>query len=291
MSWEFEQVAGPYGFTEGPVWDGEGVLFSDMPNDCIWRYVPATGACSVAYEDTGAANGLKFDEAGRLYTCEMVDRRIGRYDGEAYEVVVDRYEGDRLNSPNDLAIHDGVLWFTDPFYDAGWEPDDKVLELDHRSVYRLDLGDADADLERATTDTANPNGILVSPDGDRLYVADSAYGAENPSELLAYPIEDDGSLGERSVLHNFNPHRGIDGMCLDADGNLLATAGWAESGPGSLLYVFAPNGRVLETHPIPDPLPTNCAFGGPDLDDLYVTGSAGCLHRVETDRTGLLGPP
>lgn len=290
MSWQFERVAGPYGFTEGPVWDGGAVLFSDMPNDCIWRYDPETGECTVAYTDTGGANGLKLDEDGRLYACEMVGRRVVRYDGDDRTVIADRYEGARLNSPNDLAIEDGVLWFTDPFYDAGWEPDDKTLELDHRSVYRLDLTDEDAPLERATTDTAQPNGILVSPGRDRLYVADSAYGEGNPSELLAYPIEADGTLGERAVLHNFNPHRGIDGMCLDAAGNIVATAGWAESGPGSMVYVFAPNGRVLETHPLDDPLPTNCAFGGEDLSDLYVTGSEGSLHRARTDREGLLGP-
>lgn len=289
MSWQFERVAGPYGFTEGPVWDGEGVLFSDIPNDRVMRYVPETGECSVAYTETGGANGLKFDHVGRLYACEMVGRRIARYDGDR-TVVADRYEGARLNSPNDIAIETGTLWFTDPFYDADWEPDDKELELEHRSVYRVNLEADSFDLERVTTDTTQPNGILVSPEGDRLYVADSAYGDDTPSELRSYPIEAHGSLGEPTVLHNFNPHRGIDGMCLDTDGNIVATAGWAETGPGSMVYVFDPNGRVLETHPLTDPLPTNCAFGGDDLQDLYVTGSEGSLHRARTNRTGLLGP-
>ena len=290
MSWEFEQVAGPYGFTEGPVWDGDGVLFSDMPNDCIRRYDVATGDCEVVHEDTGAANGLKFDDDGRLYACEMVRRRIGRYDGDDYEVVVDHYEGDRFNSPNDLAIEDGVLWFTDPYYDTDWEPDDKELELDHRSVYRLDLRSG-GEVERVTTETANPNGLLVSPERDWLYVADSAYGPENPSRWLGYPLDADGTVGEPSVLHNFNPHRGIDGMCLDAAGNLVATAGWTDSGPGPLVYVFEPNGRVVATHPVPDELPTNCAFGGEDLQDLYVTGGSGGLYRARTELTGLLDAP
>ena len=92
---------------------------------------------------------------------------------------------------------------------------------------------------------------MVSRDGKWLYVAQSAYGDNNPRELRRYPINDDGSTGACEVLHNFYPHRGIDGICWDSDGNIIATAGWEESGPGPMLYVFASNGRVLETHPLP----------------------------------------
>jgi gluconolactonase len=298
MSWEFERVAGPYGFTEGPVWDGGGVLFTDIPNDRVMRYDVDTEECTVRHTGTGAANGLKLDADGALYACEMNGRRVGRYadgggdgdpDADGYEVVVDRYGGARFNSPNDLAIDDeGTVWFTDPFYDADWEPADKRLELDHRSVYRVDP-EAPETLTRVTHDTTNPNGLLVSPDGATLYVAQSDY--DGARELRAYPIAPDGSAGDYEVLHDFGPHRGIDGMCLDAEGNVVATAGAAESGPGPLIYVFTPSGRVLETHPTPDPRPTNCCFGGDDLATLYVTGSDGCLYRAATDRTGLLGAP
>ena len=288
MTWEFERVAGPFGFTEGPVWDGETVLFSDMPSATIRRYDPESGDCEVFAEETGAANGLKFDGRGRLYACEMVGRRVVRYTDGSVETVADRFEGDRFNSPNDLAIRGDSLWFTDPDYATDWEPDDKALDLDHRSVYHVDLSEGNR-LARVTDDTTQPNGILVSPDGGALYVAQSDY--DGPAELRAYPLRDDGSVGEHAVLHNFAPHRGIDGMCLDEDGNIVATAGSAESGPGPMLYVFTPAGRVLETHPVPDPLPTNCAFGGPDLDALYLTGGSGHLFRAETDRTGLLGAP
>jgi gluconolactonase len=106
--------------------------------------------------------------------------------------------------------------------------------------------------------------------------------------LVAYPINDDLTVGDKEVLYDFSPHRGIDGMCLDEDGNIVAAAGSGDSGPGSMLYVFAPDGRVIDTHPIPDSLPTNCAFAEADLSTIYATGGDGGLYRAETDRAGYL---
>ena len=294
MSWEFEQVAGPYGFTEGPAWNGEAVLFTDISTSRVMRYDPASGECTTFRSGTNEANGLIFDKDGELYACEgstlFTDgeggRRVSRYNANGTTTVVaQEFEGKRLNSPNDLAFDaQGRLWFTDPRY--GDETAD--LELDHRSVYRLDpLGDNSWEITRVTHDTTSPNGILVSRDGTWLYVAQSAYGDNNPRELRRYPINDDGSTGACEVLHNFYPHRGIDGMCWDSDGNIIATAGWEESGPGPMLYVFAPNGRVLETHPLPTDQPTNCTFGDPDLQTLYVT-AGGCLFRTRPGRKGYL---
>lgn len=134
-------------------------------------------------------------------------------------------------------------------------------------------------------------GILVSPDQRTLYVAQSEYGENKLRELRAYPINDDGSLGTYRVLHNFYPHRGIDGMCLDSEGNIVATAGWNESGPGPMIYVFSPTGRVLETHPVPVDRPTNCTFGGSDLRTLYVTTASGYLLRAQTSRSGYVPAP
>jgi len=289
MSWEFERVAGPYEFTEGPVWDGEGVLFTDIPTERVMRYDAATGETVVYREGTDAANGLKLGPDGHLYACEMAGRRVARYADGRSETVVDEFEGGRFNSPNDLAFDSaGDLWFTDPFYDTGWlDAETHGFDLDHRSVYRVDPADPET-LTRMTYDTTNPNGLLVSPDDERLYVAQSDYDGDR--ELRAYPIEDDG-LGEYEVLHNFYPHRGIDGMCFDEDGNVVATAGYEQGGPGPMVYVFAPDGRVLETHPVDVPRPTNCAFGDDDLRTLYLTGSDGFLRRARTDRRGLLGAP
>lgn len=292
MSWNFEQVVEGLEFTEGPVWDGEGVLFTDIPPGNIMRYVPETDECSVFRSDTGNANGLKLNADGELFGCEMGGRKMARYDADgSTTTVVDNYRGDRLHKPNDLAFDDqGRLWFSDPDYDVWWV-DDAERELDHDSVYRVDLDEEPWTAERMTFDTERPNGLLLSPDQSRLYVAEMKYGDGNSRELRSYPILDDGTLGEYDVLHNFYPHRGIDGMCLDEDGNIVATAGWPDSGPGPMIYVFAPDGRVLETHPLPTGAPTNCCFGDDDLTTLYVTEADGGLYRARTDRVGYLGAP
>jgi gluconolactonase len=286
MSWNFELVAGPFSFTEGPAWDGEVVLFTDIPNSRIMRYNPEDGQCTEFRTGTNEANGLILDKDGQLYACEGGGRRMVRYNPDGTTTVLaDKFEGKQLNSPNDLAFDmQGRLWFTDPRY--GDRTDD--LELDHQSVFRLDSQPNDIwEIHRVTYDTTKPNGLLISPDGKWLHVAQSEYGENRKRELRAYPINDDGTVGEYEVLHNFYPHRGIDGMCLDTEGNIIATAGWQQSGPGPMIYVFAPNGRVLETHPIPTDGPTNCTFGDADLRTLYVT-AGGCLYRVRTEHTGYL---
>jgi gluconolactonase len=289
MSWTFEQVAGPFGFTEGPVWDGQALLFSDIPNHRVMRYDPATGATSEYRTGTNEGNGLQIDRQGRLYCCEGAGRRVTRFEKDGgTTVLADRFEGRRLNSPNDLAIDTrGRIWFTDPRYGE----DRSDMELDHESVFRLDpRPDGSYSIRRMTYDTTRPNGLLLSPDEKTLYVAQSEYGAVRKRELRGYPICDDDTLGPCQVLHNFYPHRGIDGMCLDLEGNIIATAGWQQSGPGPMIYVFAPNGRVLETHPYPSDKPTNCAFGDADLRSLYATGGSGCLYRARTERVGFRLP-
>lgn len=285
MAWEFEVLAEPMGLTEGPAWDGSGLLFTNIPNSRILRYDAASGEISVFRTGTNSANGLMLDKNGDLYACEGGGRRMVRYEKDGgVTVLCDNFEGKRLNSPNDLVIDSrGRVWFTDPRY--GDFRDD--MELDHESVFRLDpQPDGSWTPTRMTFDTTAPNGLLLSPDEKTLYVAQSKYGEGQKRELRAYPIGEDGTLGQYEVLHNFYPHRGIDGMCLDSEGNLIATAGWEESGPGGMIYVFAPNGRVLETHPVPCNRPTNCTFGGADLRDLYVTSIEGHLLRAKTDRRG-----
>jgi gluconolactonase len=286
MSWEFELLVEPNGLSEGPAWDGSGLLYTNIPNSRIMRYVPnASGQAThtVFREKTNGANGLMFDKQGRLYACEGYEADGG------VTVLCDNYQGKRLNSPNDLAIdNQGRVWFTDPRY--GERTDD--LELDHMSVFRLDpQSNGSWECVRMTYDTTSPNGLLISPDNRTLYVAQSKYGDNQQRELRAYPILDDGTLGKYTVLHNFYPHRGIDGMCLDTEGNIIATAGWELGGPGGMIYVFTPNGRVLETHPVPCDRPTNCTFGDTDLRTLYVTSIAGHLIRARTNRQGLLHYP
>ena len=286
MSWTFEILAEPTaGLTEGPVWDGSGLLYTNIPNSRILRYDPASGQTSVWREGTNSANGLMLDSQGRLYACEGGGRQMVYYPwGQDTVVLCDNFQGKRLNSPNDLAVDSqGRVWFTDPRY-GNFRGD---MELDHESVFRMEpRRDGSWEAVRVTFDTTSPNGLLLSYDEKILYVAQSKYGDGQLRELRAYPVNSDGSVGQYQVLHNFYPHRGIDGMTLDAEGNIVATAGWEVSGPGGMIYVFAPNGRVLETHPLPCDRPTNCTFGGPDLTDIYVTSLEGHLLRARTDRQG-----
>ena len=275
MDWEFELVAGPYGgITEGPVWDGQTLLFTHIPESRIMRYDPRTGVCTEYRVGTNRTNGLAFDGSGHLYGCCAAGRSIVRFEADGTTtVVVDRLDGRRLNTPNDLDIDgQGRVWFTNPWNEDIVDPDER-MELEHEEVLRADLQpDGTWSPTRVTYDTTKPNGILVSPDQRTLYVAQSHSEAGKARELRGYRIRGDGSLCPYTVLHQFGEdhrgaQRGIDGMCSDSEGNIVATAGYQRSGPGPMIYVFAPSGRVLETHPMPPGAdrPTNCAFGDVDL--------------------------
>ena len=291
MSWDFELVAGPYnGTTEGPVWDGEALLFSHIPAHQILRYDPKTGEITEYFTGTLRTNGLCFDSQGNLYGCQSAGRRIVRFekDGTTITSLPHELDGKRHNNPNDLAVDkQGRIWFTDPFNGSAGDQ-----ELEHMSVLRLDPQPRGGwQLNRATFNVSRPNGILVSRDQKTLYVAQSDYTPGQPRELRAYPINEDGSLGTYKTLHSFGidhqgVQRGVDGMTLDADGNIVVCAGWEQSGPGPMIYVFAPSGRIIETHPMRVDRPTNCCFGDPDMRTLYVTTGGGHLLRARTQRTG-----
>jgi gluconolactonase len=145
-----------------------------------------------------------------------------------------------------------------------------------------------------TYDTSSPTGIALSQDEKILYVADNGLG-QDKRELRAYPIQDDGTLGSYIVLHTFGsdhrgPHWGISGMCLDSEGHIIACAGSEKSGPGPMIYIFAPSGQIIETHPISE-RPTKCAFGDEDLSAIYVTTERGHLYRVRhAGRRGFYPP-
>ena len=295
MSWKFELLMKPTAvpLTEGPVWDGESLLFTHIRASRIMRYDPKSGALSEWRSGTNRTNGLAFDADGRLFGCCSGGRAIVRFDPDGKMVTIaDRVEGKKLNTPNDLAIdRKGRIWFTNPWNEGNIDPTE-TQELDNRSVLRADpQKDGTYTVTRVTFDTTQPNGILVSQDQSTLYVAESGYDKKIPRELRAYPIREDGSLGTYTTLFTWGAdvkglHRGIDGMCLDRDGNIVATAGWEVSGAGPMIYVFTPAGRVLETHPVPANRPTNCCFGGADLTTLFVTTTQGHFFRAQTDRVG-----
>ena len=295
--WTFELLDPAYGkVSEGPAWDGSGLLFTRIQQSRIMRFDPETNAVSVWRENTNHSNGMTFDAQGRLYACQGGDdensRRVVRFEADGSETVLaDSFEGKRLNIPNDIVVDpEGSVWFTDPFYEnsAGpWSADRTHKDLPHDSVYRLDpQADGSYAITRVTFETTRPNGLLFSLDYKTLYVAQSGREKDELRQLWAYPVNPDKSLGPKTLLHDFGANRGIDGMRLDTGGNIIATAGWELGGPGPLIYVFSPDGEVLETHPVPCTRPTNCSFGGPNLSTLYVTTIEGFLFRAETERVG-----
>jgi gluconolactonase len=167
--------------------------------------------------------------------------------------------------------------------------------LEHASVLRLDHEAARKlwDLRRVTFDTRAPRAVAVSADGCTLYVAETDNSPGGARELRAYSLEHGEVVGAPVVMHTFGEdhrgvHRGIEGLCLDARGNVLACAGWSRSGPGSMIYVFAPGGEILGSHRVPGDAPVNCAFGDADLATLYVTTGSGELFRVR--ESGTSGP-
>ena len=293
MSWKFELIQKPSNITEGPVWDGEQLLYTHIRTSRILRYDVKSGEVTDWRTGTDRTNGLAYDAQGRLFGCCSGGRSILRFDPDGKNVVIcDSVGGQKLSTPNDLAIdRKGRIWFTNPWNESNIDKTEKQ-ELDNRSVIRLDpQPDGKYTSTRVTFDTTMPNGILVSKDEKTLYVAESGYVRGVNRELRAYPINEDGSLGTYDTLFTWGgdakgEHRGIDGMCLDAEGNIVATNGWEISGPGPMLTIFSPTGRVLETHPVPCNRPTNVCFGGPDLTTVFVTSTQGHFMKAQTNRVG-----
>jgi gluconolactonase len=286
-----EVLADGFRWSEGPVWDrARGrVLFSDIPNNVVHSWSEAkgletflqpsgyTGATSFTGREPGS-NGLAFDDQGRLLLCQHGDRRVARLEEDGFVTVVDRFEGKRFNSPNDLVFAaDGALYFTDPPYGLPKRFDDPGRELKWCGVYRLA---PDGDLSLVVKDLKAPNGIGLSPDGETLYVNQS-----HPEEsfLMAYDVQPDGSVKRGRILFDMTPLRdegspGLpDGLKVDQQGHIFAT------GPGGVL-VFTPDGTHLGT--IRTNVPTaNCGFGDDGLT-LYVTAND-MLCRIRLTTRGL----
>jgi gluconolactonase len=239
------------------------------------------GGLSVWRADSGRANGNMFDAQGRLVTCEGAEfgdggrRRLTRTDmrtGEV-DVLTDRYEGKRYNSPNDLVIDkQGRVYFTDPRY----KEDRSDLELDAEAVYRLD---PDGRVTRILSQPVvqKPNGITISPDNRTLYLVDSNPARGGNRKIWAFDLSREGLPSGRRLVYDFAPGRGGDGMRTDVEGNLWIAAGisrprhtneTAEVPPG--VYVMSPRGELLGRIPVPEDAVTNLAFGGPDLKTLYI---------------------
>jgi len=254
-------------FTEGPARAPDGsIYFSDIGNR-ILRFDPKTRETKVHRDPSGRSNGLKFDAQGRLVACEGANggnRRLSITEPSGQvRTLADRWDGKRFNAPNDLAIDaKGNVYFTDPIY-CGSEK----REIDFEGVF---LVSPQGGVTLATRDVQKPNGILVSPDGRTVYVADTNSDPKGNHHLVAFRVQADGTLADKRLLHDFGPgRRPIDGMAMDVDGNLYATGG---TGDRAGLYVFGPNGEHLAFVKMPGD-PTNAAFGGSaEPTTLYLTG-------------------
>jgi gluconolactonase len=284
----FEKIAGPYdGPAGGLAWDGAGMLFSALGESRILRYEPKSGEVSVFRKYTNRTNGLAFAPDGALYGCQELSRRVVRFESDgSTEPVSVLLDGEYHNQPNNLSIdRAGRIWFSDPWSELRASGPQIFAALAHASVLRLEL-DAFRKLwtiRRMTYDTAAPRAVALSPDEKTLYVAETDNRPGGRRELRAYAVRTDGTLGPFALLHVFGAddrgvHRGIEGMCIDPAGNVVACAGWKRSGPGPLVCVFSPAGALLESHPFPADEPMNCAFGEPGV--LYLTTAGGELYRA-----------
>jgi gluconolactonase len=298
MEWKFELVAGPYaGPTYGVAWDGKGLLFSAISENSILRYDPERGSVTEFRKYMAGIRGLGFDAEGNFYGCQSSSRRIVRFNRDGSTSPMEhKFEGKFHNHPYDLTVdRQGRIWFSDPVDPAPTRGPQLHGPLEHQSVLRLEKRtDGTWEIKRMTYDTQTPGAVVMAQDQRTLYVAENSNRADGKRELRAYPIQQDGSLGALVVLHTFGSdprglHRGVHGMCLDSEGNILVCAGWERSGPGPMIYVLSPSGRVLQTHPTPADQPLMCAFGDTDLGTLYITTEGGHLYRVRnTGRQGWL---
>jgi gluconolactonase len=267
---------------EGPAFDSDGNLFfSDIIGNQVYRMTP-DGTLSAFRSDSGRTNGNTFDAQGRLISCEGAEfgtggrRRLVRTDLKTrqVEVLTDRYEGKRYNSPNDVVVDtQGRIWFTDPFYSE----DRSALELETEAVYRVD-GDGTVTRVLSQPQVERPNGLAITPNGRRLYVIDSHTRPGGNRKVWSFDITEDGLLSGQRLFFDFGRGRGGDGMRLDEHGNLWVAAGinhprhFGETAdvPAGV-YVITPDGELLGRIPIPEDVCTNLTFGGVGRRTLYVT--------------------
>lgn len=293
MAWQFEKVAGPFkGRTGGLCWDGSGMLFSAVAEERVLRHDPANGETAVFRRWTGRVNGLALAGDGGIYAAQEGGRRVVRFDADgSTSPTFDLLDGAHHNQPVDVIVdRRGRVWFADAWNSQPPYGPPAYPFLPHASVLRLDpVGPDHWRMVRFTHDTAGPRALALSADERILYVADGDAERGDVCQLFAYPVSDYGSAGPRHTLLTFTAaDRGIEGLCLDSEGCLIACMGWTRGGAGPAIVVISPTGTILQTHASPADLPMRCAFGGNDLSTLYVTAGDGALYRCrDTGRRGI----
>jgi gluconolactonase len=267
-------------WSEGPAWNGVGryLVWSDIPNNVQMRWIEDDGRVTIFRNPSGNSNGNTFDYEGRQLSCEHGGRRVVRYEPNgAVTVIAEKFQGKRLNSPNDIVVHpDGGIWFTDPGYGIrgtyeGFKADSETKE----AVYRVD--GKSGQIEKVTDQPAQPNGLCFSPDYKKLYIADTG----EPRDITIWDV--DGKAirnGKRFVVLDV-PGTGApsaaDGIRCDVDGNV-----WAGARPG--VQVIAPSGQRIGMIRMPETC-ANVCFGGAKRNRLFMTGSQS-LYAVYDETTG-----
>jgi gluconolactonase len=282
-----ERLATGFRWAEGPVWFGDGryLLCSDIPNNRIVKWDEETARLSIFRKPSNYANGNTRDRHGRIITCEHGGRRVTRteYDG-SITVLIDRFEGKRLNSPNDVVVKsDGSIWFTDPTfgilgYYEGYKAEPELTQ----NVYRLDPQSGQATV--LASDVLGPNGLCFSPDETKLYIVESR-GIPN-RKILAYDLIEAGTrIGAKRTLIDCGPGT-ADGMRCDVDGNL-----WCGWGMGSAeldgVMVFAPDGVPIGRIALPERC-ANLCFGGLHRNRLFMASSQS-LYALYVNTQGAPG--
>jgi gluconolactonase len=268
-------------WAEGPAWNGVGrfLLWSDIPNNVQLRWLEDDGRVTVFRNPSGHSNGNTFDREGRQLSCEHSGRRVVRYEHSGLTTVIaDRYQGKRLNSPNDAVVHaDGSIWFTDPMYGIRGNYEGFKAESETKpGVYRVDP--ATGQVALVTDELTGPNGLCFSPDFKRLYVADTGTGR------AISVLDVDGASARNLRRHaalsepgSPNTPSAADGMRCDIDGNI-----WAGARPG--VQIIAPDGTPIGMIRLPENC-ANVAFGGRMRNRLFMTASQS-LYSVYVDTQG-----
>ncbi len=260
------QLPGEYSFTEGPAVDAEGnVYFTDQPNDRIVKWTAATNTVEDWLKPAGRSNGMYFDTAGNLIACADGKNELWSIaPDKKVTVLVTDYAGQLLNGPNDLWLRPGGegLYFTDPLYQRPYWQRNPATQQEGRHVYYLPKGTTQP--RPVATDLRQPNGIIGTPDGKTLYVADIV-----GSKTYAYDVQADGTLANKRLFCEL----GSDGMTIDDQGNVYLT--------GQGVTVFDKTGKQIEKIEVPQRWTANVTFGGAERDELFITASTG-IYAVKT---------
>lgn len=246
-----------YAFTEGPAVDRPGnVYFTDQPNNRIIKWSFSTGELTTFTDDAGRSNGMYFNREGKLITCADMENQLWAFDMDGNrEVLIENFKGKRLNGPNDLWISPkGGIYITDPLYKRNYWERDPEMEQDGEHVYYI--SEDGLQFFRVDEDLVKPNGIVGTPDGKQLYVAD--IGA---NKTYVYDIEEDGYLTNKKLFVEM----GSDGMTIDHRGNVYLT--------GKGVTVFDKKGAKIAHIPVDAPWTANVCFGGGDRKTLFITAS------------------